>query len=72
MQNRFSLQLALAAASAVLLAVTVAWPDWIELAFHVDPDAGTGTLERALTAALCAVTVVFTTRARASWRARTG
>jgi hypothetical protein len=54
-RRRFRTEIALGGGSLVLLALTVLWPDWIELAFGVDPDGGSGALEWALVAlAVCA------------------
>ncbi len=38
-------EIAFGAGCVALLALTVAWPDWIEGVFGVDPDAGSGALE---------------------------
>jgi hypothetical protein len=40
----FWVRLALATVSAVLFLVTLAWHDWIEIVFRVDPDHGGGWL----------------------------
>ena len=64
----FWARLALAAASAALLVVTVAWPDWIELVFRLDPDHGSGWLEWAIVAVALALTVTFSMGARRQWR----
>jgi len=57
-----------AALSTVLSVLTVAWPNWIERAFGVDPDAGDGSLEWLLTAVLLTVAVTLTTLAVRSVR----
>jgi len=64
----FWVRLALAAASAVLLVVTIAWPDWIELVFRLDPDHGSGRLEWAIVVVAFALTVTFSMSARQQWR----
>jgi hypothetical protein len=61
---RFWIELALAAASALSLAVTVVTPEWIEVVFGVDPDGGSGALEVAIAAGLLASTLVFGVLAR--------
>jgi hypothetical protein len=38
----------------VLGVATLVWNDWIELLFKVDPDAGDGSLEKAIVAVLVA------------------
>jgi hypothetical protein len=54
--------------SVVLLVGTVAWPDWIEIVFRVDPDHGSGWLEWAIVAAAFALMVTFSVSARHEWR----
>jgi hypothetical protein len=64
----FWVRLALAATSAALLVVTIAWPDWIELVFRLDPDHGSGWLEWAIVVVAFALTVTFSMGARHQWR----
>jgi hypothetical protein len=64
----FWVRLVLAASSAALLVITVAWPDWIELVFRVDPDHGSGWLEWAIVMVAFALTVTFSVGARHEWR----
>jgi hypothetical protein len=64
----FWTRLALAAVSAALLVVTIAWPDWIELVFRLDPDHGSGWLEWAIVVVAFALTVTFSVGARSQWR----
>ena len=63
MHRRLRVELALLACCALLTVGTLLWPDWLELAFGVDPDGGGGAVEWSLlagsltgTAALLAVT----------------
>jgi len=67
--RRFRLEAGLAVLSALLFVVTVAWPEWIEAIFGVDPDHGDGSLEWLILSvtALCAIGAAL--RARADWRA---
>jgi hypothetical protein len=67
--RRLRLEVGLAALSALLFVVTVAWPEWIELVFGVDPDHGDGSLEWLIlgVTALCAIGASL--RARVDWRA---
>jgi hypothetical protein len=51
-------------------AVTVVWHDWIEIAFGVDPDHGSGSLEWLCVAVFAAAAISFALLARAEWRAR--
>jgi len=39
-------------AFAITAALTAIWPDWIEVAFQVDPDHGNGSMEWAIVAVL--------------------
>lgn len=64
----FWVRLALAAASAALLVVTMAWPDWIELVFRLDPDHGSGWLEWAIVVVAFALTMTFSMGARHQWQ----
>jgi hypothetical protein len=66
--RRLRLEIGLAALSALLFVATVAWPEWIEMIFGVDPDHGDGSLEWLImgVTALCAIGASL--RARADWR----
>lgn len=48
------IQIGIGAACVALLALTAAWPDWIEEIFGVEPDGGSGALEWALPVVLAA------------------
>lgn len=54
--------------SGLLFVATVAWPEWIEIVFGVDPDHGDGSLEWLImgVTALCAIGASL--RAHADWR----
>jgi hypothetical protein len=54
--------------TGILLLLTLIWPDWIELAFGVDPDQHSGGLEIALVLVCAAATLLFGTLARRDWR----
>lgn len=43
--RRFKVELGLAGLSSQLLVLTLAWRDWIEIVFRIDPDHGNGSLE---------------------------
>lgn len=58
----------LGAVSGVLFIVTLINRAWIETAFRIDPDQGSGTLEWAIVAGLLVATVVFFALARYEWR----
>jgi len=61
--------LGLAVGSAVLLVGTLAWPDWIEIVFRVDPDHGSGWLEWAIVIVAFTLMVMCSAGARRQWRA---
>jgi hypothetical protein len=66
--SRFWVEAGLALSSGLLLALTLAWPQWIEGVFGVDPDRGRGAAEAGTVAALLVVTLVAVIAARADWR----
>lgn len=67
---RFTSETALAFAAALLAVLTVMDPEWIETIFGIDPDAGQGWLEVAMTGALVGAAVVSSAFARRDWRRR--
>ena len=64
----FWIEALLALGNAVLLVMTLAWKDWIEIALKVDPDANSGAAEWAVVAVTVLLTMTFVTLARAEWR----
>ena len=66
-RRRFWVDFVAAVVTGVVLVVTAVWPDWIERAFEVDPDGGSGELEWVLVAALALATVALGLLARAEW-----
>jgi hypothetical protein len=65
---RFYVESALALVGAALFVLTLVWNDWIEIVFHVDPDAGNGSAELLLSVALLAIAGVSAWMARTEWR----
>jgi hypothetical protein len=64
-------QVVLAVANALLAAVTVVWPDWLELVFQVDPDHGNGSFEWLVVGVTTASALGLFIRAGREWeRAR--
>ena len=57
LRRRFWVQTVLAIATGVLAVVTAFVPDWIEVVFRVDPDAGSGALEWGIVAVLAVVSL---------------
>jgi apolipoprotein N-acyltransferase len=69
----FYLESAGAVASIALLALTLAWRNWIEIVFGVDPDRNSGLAEIAVVAAFAAIAFACSLRAGWEWRrARAG
>jgi uncharacterized membrane protein YcjF (UPF0283 family) len=67
-RRRFWLEIIAATVSAVLLVVTLLWKEWIEIAFRVDPDQGSGALEWLIVAVSAAVAVALLAGAGYEWR----
>ena len=65
---RFWIEASLATVSAACLAVTAAWPQWIEDVFGLEPDGGDGSTEWGWALALGVATVVFIASARRTWK----
>jgi hypothetical protein len=63
----FWVELALSLISALLTVLTIARPDWIEGIFDVDPDAGSGSSEWAITLAFVFATLMFAALTRRTW-----
>jgi hypothetical protein len=67
----FWVDVVLAGLSTVLVAVTLVWPDWIELVTGGHGgDGGGGLLEWVVTVGAASVAVTFAVAARGSWRRR--
>ena len=66
----FRVKTALAAVTAALFALTLAWHDWIEVVFRVDPDSGSGWLELLILAVALGLSLTFSISARGDWRRR--
>ena len=68
LRRRFWIESSLATVTAGLAVVTLLWKDWIERAFRVDPDKGSGSLEWGIVAIALVATLVFSVLARFEWR----
>jgi hypothetical protein len=64
---RYRLEVIGAAVTGLAAVITAIVPDWIEEVFHVDPDAGNGSLEWLIVLALALATVTLSALA---WRER--
>ena len=67
-RTRLYVEVVLASSSAILLALTLVYPNWIERIFDVDPDAGSGELEWVIALGALVSTLVFGIAARREWR----
>ncbi len=54
--------------TAALFLATLLRPNWIEALFRIDPDNGSGSLERLIVGCLLAVTIMLLSLARREWR----
>jgi hypothetical protein len=61
-------ELGLGLASTLFAILTLAWKDWVEIVFKVDPDHHSGSLEWTIVAVAVAVTVIAVAAARFEWR----
>lgn len=61
---RYRIEFALAAVSAFLFLLTLITREWIEIVFGVEPDGGSGALERAVALAFLAAAACLFTLAR--------
>ncbi len=70
LRARFWIETGLSLASVVFLVLTLAWKDWIEIIFRVDPDNHSGSLEWGIVAVSAVLALTFAGLARAEWRRR--
>ena len=63
-RRRFWIDVSLAALAGSTSLLTTVWPDWIELAFRVDPDHGNGSVETIVTIGAVALFIAFVALAR--------
>lgn len=68
LNGRFWAELGLGLASTLFAVLTLAWRDWVEIVFKVDPDHHSGSLEWTIVAVAVAVTVIAFAAARFEWR----
>jgi hypothetical protein len=66
--SRFWVELGLGLASTLFAVLTLAWKDWVEIVFKVDPDHHSGSLEWTIVAVAVAATVIALAAARVEWR----
>jgi hypothetical protein len=68
LRHRFWLELAAAGVAFVMIILTAVIPNWIELFFGLDPDAGSGGMEWLITAAPVGLFLGFGLLARVEFR----
>jgi hypothetical protein len=68
LRAKFYVATSCAVASTALFLVTLVWPAWIELVFRIDPDRGSGALEKAVVIAAAALALVFALLMHIEWR----
>lgn len=67
-RKRFWAEAALGWLSLALAVLTLVWQDWIELAFGLGPDRGTGAAEWLLVAMSAVAALTCSALARAEWQ----
>ena len=67
-RRRFWFEAAAAWLSLALAVLTLVWHNWIELAFGLDPDHGSGAAEWLIVGASVGATIVFAALARSEFR----
>lgn len=68
LRRRFWVESVAAVFSMVVFVLTLLRRDWIEVAFGVDPDRGSGALEWLIVVTSVVVTVALMAAARYEWR----
>jgi hypothetical protein len=71
LRRRFWVETLAAGAALVSLVLTLVWRDWIEIAFHVDPDHHTGSREWLIVSTSVALFLILSGVAHAEWRRAT-
>lgn len=64
----FWLEMGIASFTGILFIITLIWRDWIEIVFQIDPDQGSGSLERIIVGGLLVVTLGLFALAGYEWR----
>ena len=68
LRRRLRIEVALAVVSAMLCVLTLVFPQWIEELTGLEPDAGSGALEWAVTAVFLVAAVASAMLARRDYR----
>jgi hypothetical protein len=64
LSRRYWIEVTCAVLGTVLFTLTLAFPEWIEAVFRVDPDGGNGLLEIGIAVAFLAVAMISSVLAR--------
>jgi hypothetical protein len=67
LSRRYWIEVTSAVLGTVLFTLTLAFPEWIEALFRVDPDGGNGFLEIGIAVAFLAVAMISSLLARREW-----
>ena len=68
MTSRFVGEMAIAALGFAACLTTLLWRNWVESAFRVDPDHGSGAAEWAIVIATLSISITASVAARSQWR----
>lgn len=68
LRRRFYFEAGAGVISAALFLATLLRPDWIEALFRIDPDNGSGSLERLMVGGLLVITFGLLSLAQREWR----
>ena len=68
LRRRFWLEAGVAIATGIMFVITLAWHDWIEIIFNVDPDEGSGLVEWSIVGALLIVTITLCILSYYEWQ----
>lgn len=72
LRSRFWFEIALGVVAGGLTLLTVLVPDWIEVAFRIDPDESSGILETGITFVALLAMLIAVFSARLEWRQTRG
>jgi hypothetical protein len=65
---RFWLETGMATITGILFVITLIWPDWVEMVFHVGLDNGNGSFERLIVGFFFVVTATLIFFGSYEWR----
>ncbi|MGH2505297.1 MAG: ABC transporter permease [Ktedonobacterales bacterium] len=65
---RFYVEAGAGVITTALFLATLLYPEWIEALFRIDPDNGSGWLERLVVGGLLVMTIALLSLARREWR----